>query len=118
MTGRWPRIAAGFGYTTSVGVPILIHGRCGARSIVCGHEPISSTAEEHLVDFADLAGTAIANADTKTQLRRLRARVVATADETRRRLQRDLHDGAQATAPPDDHHAQARARRGATGPRR
>ena len=45
--------------------------------------------------FAELAATAIANAENKAKLTASRARVVATADETRRRLQRDLHDGAQ-----------------------
>ena len=39
--------------------------------------------------------TAIANAENLTELTASRARVVAAADETRRRIERDLHDGAQ-----------------------
>ena len=46
-------------------------------------------------DFADLVGTAIANAATRAELIASRARIVAAADEGRRRLERDLHDGAQ-----------------------
>ena len=51
--------------------------------------------EERLAQFAELAAAAIANAENKAKLTASRARVVATADETRRRLQRDVHDGAQ-----------------------
>ena len=46
-------------------------------------------------DFADLVGTSIANAATRAELIASRARIVAAADEGRRRLERDLHDGAQ-----------------------
>jgi signal transduction histidine kinase len=46
-------------------------------------------------DFADLVGTAITNAATRAELIASRARIVAAADEGRRRLERDLHDGAQ-----------------------
>jgi signal transduction histidine kinase len=48
-----------------------------------------------LTPFAELVAAAIANAENKSKLMTSRARVVATADETRRRLQRDVHDGAQ-----------------------
>jgi signal transduction histidine kinase len=48
-----------------------------------------------IADFAELVGTAIANAEARTQLAASRARVVAAADETRRRIERDLHDGTQ-----------------------
>ena len=53
------------------------------------------TAEERLLEFAELVAAAVASAENKAQLRASRARLVATADETRRRLQRDVHDGAQ-----------------------
>ena len=45
--------------------------------------------------FAQLVGTAIANADSRDQLTASRARLVAAADDARRRVVRDLHDGAQ-----------------------
>ena len=52
-------------------------------------------AEDRLAQFAELAAAAIANAENRAELRASRARVVATADETRQRLQRDVHDGTQ-----------------------
>jgi len=42
-----------------------------------------------------LVATAIASAQAHTELTASRARIVATADETRRRIERDLHDSAQ-----------------------
>jgi signal transduction histidine kinase len=48
-----------------------------------------------MADFTELAAAAISNAEAHTALMQSRARVVATADETRRRVERDLHDGAQ-----------------------
>ena len=51
--------------------------------------------EARLADFTDLVATAIANAESRADLAASRARIVATADETRRRIERDLHDGAQ-----------------------
>ena len=48
-----------------------------------------------LAGFTELVATAIANAEGKAALAASRARIVATADQTRRRIERDLHDGAQ-----------------------
>ena len=53
------------------------------------------TAEQRVSDFADLITIAIANANARAELTASRARIVAAADETRRRIERDLHDGAQ-----------------------
>jgi signal transduction histidine kinase len=58
-------------------------------------EPLSPDTERRLGAFASLAGTAIANADAGTELAASRKRIVAAADEARRRLERNLHDGAQ-----------------------
>jgi signal transduction histidine kinase len=40
-------------------------------------------------------GTAVANAESRAELLASRSRIVTTADQTRRRIERDLHDGAQ-----------------------
>ena len=48
-----------------------------------------------MVDFTELVATAIANAESRAELTASRARIVAASDETRRRLERDLHDGVQ-----------------------
>jgi signal transduction histidine kinase len=51
-------------------------------------------AESRLRGFTELVETALANADARAELAS-RARLVAAADEERRRVVRDLHDGAQ-----------------------
>jgi signal transduction histidine kinase len=51
--------------------------------------------EARMADFADLVATSIANAATRDELLASRARIVAAADDARRRIERDLHDGAQ-----------------------
>ncbi|HUC21750.1 MAG TPA: histidine kinase [Streptosporangiaceae bacterium] len=51
--------------------------------------------EERLASFTELVATAIANADSRAELLASRARIVAAADEARRRIERDLHDGTQ-----------------------
>jgi signal transduction histidine kinase len=58
-------------------------------------EPLPATVEERIASFTDLVATAIANIQAHTDLAESRARVVAAADEERRRVVRDLHDGAQ-----------------------
>jgi len=45
--------------------------------------------------FADLLGAALSNAENLAALTASRARVLAAADEARRQIERDLHDGAQ-----------------------
>jgi signal transduction histidine kinase len=57
--------------------------------------PWPPETEARLADFTELAATAIANAESRAELDASRARIVATADATRRRIERDLHDGAQ-----------------------
>jgi signal transduction histidine kinase len=51
--------------------------------------------ESQIAEFTELVATAVANAESRAELTASRARVVATADETRRRIERDLHDGTQ-----------------------
>jgi signal transduction histidine kinase len=84
------------GFRFAVGAPIRVDDRLwGFVAVVsAGDEPPPGT-EARLADFTELVGTAIANADAQAALTASRARVVASADETRRRIERDLHDGAQ-----------------------
>ena len=58
-------------------------------------EPLPADTEARLTGFTELVATAIANAEANAELKASRARIVATADQTRRRIERDLHDGAQ-----------------------
>jgi signal transduction histidine kinase len=48
-----------------------------------------------MLEFTELAGTAIANADSRYELAASRRRIVAASDEARRQIERDLHDGTQ-----------------------
>jgi len=59
------------------------------------HGRLLPDTEGWLADFVELVATAISNAEIQAELQRSRARIVATADQTRRRIERDLHDGAQ-----------------------
>nr|WP_221380290.1 GAF domain-containing protein [Actinoplanes polyasparticus] len=79
----------------SVAVPVVVEGRLwgGLATTTRGEPP--ADAEDRLAEFAELAAAAIANAENKEKLRASRARVVATDNEVRQRLQRDVHDGAQ-----------------------
>jgi signal transduction histidine kinase len=58
-------------------------------------EPFPPDTEAQIARFTELVATAIANAQAQADLKASRARIVASADQTRRRIERDLHDGAQ-----------------------
>jgi signal transduction histidine kinase len=90
-------MAADFDVASSVvSVPITVEGSVwGAVNGRSVGSPLTPGTEDRLTRFAELAAAAIANAQNKEKLTASRARVVATADETRRKLQRDVHDGAQ-----------------------
>jgi signal transduction histidine kinase len=85
------------GVVSSVGCPIMVGcDLWGVAIASCSTpEPLPADTEERMVDFTELAATAIANAQSHADLIASRARVVAAADETRRRIERDLHDGTQ-----------------------
>jgi signal transduction histidine kinase len=89
-------VAQEVGVTSAVAVPITVDGQIwGNLSTSSDGPPIPDGTEDRLRPFAELAALAIANAKNRTELHASRARIVAAADETRRRVQRDVHDGAQ-----------------------
>ncbi|MEU9957026.1 nitrate- and nitrite sensing domain-containing protein [Streptomyces sp. NPDC050982] len=90
-TGRAARVGR------SVGAPIVVDDRLWGAVVVSASrpEPLPRGAESRLADFTELIATAIANADSRAQLAASRARVVAAGDASRRRIERDLHDGVQ-----------------------
>jgi signal transduction histidine kinase len=85
------------GTRTTVAAPIVVERALwGAISIQrTTEEPFPAEAEERLGDFAALVAQAIANAGAQAELRASRVRLVAAADEERKKLERNLHDGAQ-----------------------
>ncbi len=82
---------------SGVGAPISVEGRIWGVMVLNSttEDPLPPGTEDRLAGFTDLVATAIANAQSQAELRASRARIVTTADETRRRIERDLHDGAQ-----------------------
>ena len=119
------------GVRSAVGAPVVVDGQVWGAAIVGSSrpEPLPPDTEARVGDFADLVATALANAQTREELTASRARIVVAADEARRRIERDLHDGAQqrlvslgldlrtaeATLPPGLHGVKAQIAAIATG---
>jgi GAF domain-containing protein len=87
----------GTGVRSAVGTPIIVEGRLwGVMAAGSSQEqPLPPDTEARLASFTELVATAIANAEARTEVAASRARLVAATDEERRRVVRDLHDGAQ-----------------------
>jgi signal transduction histidine kinase len=85
------------GPVSVIAAPVIVAGSLfGALTATrAAGDPFPAGAEVRLRSFADLAGQSIANERAETELRASRLRIVQTADEARRRLERNLHDGAQ-----------------------
>jgi len=95
-SGPMAELAREFGFRASAGVPVMVEGRLwGVMMVESRVEPLPAGTEAQLAEFTELAATAIANAEAQAALAASRARIVATADATRRRIERNLHDGAQ-----------------------
>ena len=78
-------------------VPVVRQGELlGAISIwMPKDEPLRLAGEQLVADVASQAGLVLSNAGLIEDLRASRQRLVAAQDEVRRRLERDIHDGAQ-----------------------
>ncbi|MDX6688089.1 MAG: hypothetical protein QOF86_4217, partial [Baekduia sp.] len=88
--------ARAIGMNAAVATPIFADGRIwGALMVMARRGPLPATTEDRLAHFTDLVAAAIGNAESRAELTASRARIAATADQTRRRIQRDVHDGAQ-----------------------
>jgi signal transduction histidine kinase len=84
------------GVRSAVASPIVVEGRIwGAIGLGSRRGRLPQDTEQRLAEFTELVATAIANAESRAELTASRARIVAATDQTRRRIERDLHDGAQ-----------------------
>src|SRR3954468_17113295 len=85
------------GYRAGVAAPVTVGGSLWGvlTAVTTSDEPLSEGLEQQLCDFADLVAQALANADAYEKLAASRARVLQAGDAERRRLERNLHDGAQ-----------------------
>jgi signal transduction histidine kinase len=88
---------ASFGYTSAAAAPIKLGGNVWGALVAAGQgiAPFPAGTEQRLADFADLVAQALANAEAYRKLADSRARIVEVTDNERRRLERNLHDGAQ-----------------------
>ena len=95
--GVIPDAIAGTGIRGGTGAAIVVDGEVwgvmGAG--VAESEPLRDDIADRLGEFTELVATAISNTEARTELAASRARIVAAADGERRRVVRDLHDGAQ-----------------------
>jgi signal transduction histidine kinase len=95
-SGDIPAVIRDLGVNSSVATPIVVEGALWGVVIVgTDSDRFPDGTERRLEEFTELAATAIANASSRSELAASRARVVAASDETRRRIERDLHDGTQ-----------------------
>jgi signal transduction histidine kinase len=85
------------GVRSAAGTPVVVEGRLwGLMAVGSSQEaPLPSDTEARLASFTELVATAIANTEARTEVAASRARIVAAIDDERRRVVRDLHDGAQ-----------------------
>lgn len=85
------------GIRSSVGTPVIVEGRVWGAMVAASRRPVPLPAgtESRVAEFTALVATAIANMQARSDLAASRARIVAATDQERRRVVRDLHDGAQ-----------------------
>jgi len=78
-------------------VPVLHQGELlGAISVQMPRgEPLRPAGQQLVADVASQAGLVLSNAGLFEDLRASRQRLVTAQDEARRRLERNIHDGAQ-----------------------
>ncbi|HWW90185.1 MAG TPA: GAF domain-containing protein, partial [Solirubrobacteraceae bacterium] len=96
-SGYTGEIARKLGLRSGVGSPIVVGGRLWGAMLAASarSEPLPADAESHIGEFTELVATAVSNLQARSELAASRARIVAATDEERRRVVRDLHDGAQ-----------------------
>jgi signal transduction histidine kinase len=96
-TGELADRVKALGIHAAVAAPVHVGGRLWGAMIVSSvkPEPFPPGSEHRIGDFAQLVSQALSNAEARRDLAASRARLVEAADTERRRLERNLHDGAQ-----------------------
>jgi signal transduction histidine kinase len=97
VRGRAAELMRAHGYGAAVAAPIVAGGRTWGLLLVASASPdaLSGDAERRLGDFAELVALGLESAEAREQLNASRLRMLGAALEERRRLERNLHDGAQ-----------------------
>ena len=96
-TGALGTLTYNLGIRSGAGTPIVVDGRLWGAMLAASREakPLPAGTEQRIEEFTELVATAISVIEARLDLAASRARIVAAADEERRRVVRDLHDGAQ-----------------------
>src|SRR3954468_2819922 len=97
VTGEFAAMIRDFGIDASVAAPIRVGGELWGAIVASTtrDSPLTSDSEARIDEFAELVALGLASAAARTELAASRARIVAAGDAERRRLERNLHDGAQ-----------------------
>jgi PAS domain S-box-containing protein len=95
VSGDTARQMVESGYRSAVSAPIVVGGIIWGAVTVAATEPLPADSEARLTAFCDLVSLAVASAQAREDLTASRRRIVASGDEQRRKLERNLHDGAQ-----------------------
>ncbi len=96
-TGETADMIRDLGVHMAVGCPIVVEGRLWGAMLAASLQPgpLPLDTESRIAEFNELVATAVSNLHARSELAASRARIVAATDEERRRVVRDLHDGAQ-----------------------
>jgi len=95
LPGEVPKLMMRIGYRSTVSAPIVVAGILWGAVAIASAEPLPPESEGRLGAFCELVSLAVASAQARDDLRSSRARIVRAGDEQRRKLERNLHDGAQ-----------------------
>jgi signal transduction histidine kinase len=95
LGGDLPKLMLQIGYRSTVSAPIVVAGILWGAVAIASVEPLPAESETRLGAFCELISLAVASAQARDDLRSSRARIVNAGDEQRRKLERNLHDGAQ-----------------------
>ena len=97
VPGEAARLTRLAGYRSAVMAPITAGGRLWGTLAVfsASADHFPPDAQQRLADFTNLVALALESAEAHDQLTASRARIVEASVAERRRLERNLHDGAQ-----------------------
>jgi PAS domain S-box-containing protein len=96
LTGDLAAQVRELGAQAAVAAPIMVQGYLwGAMIVISNEGPFAPGTETRIAEFTDLVALALSSTDANAQLAASRARIVEAGDAERRRLERNLHDGAQ-----------------------
>ena len=97
VSGEFAALIRSLGIDASVAAPISVGGELWGAIVVSTTRdaPLAADAEARIEEFAELVALGLASAEARAEVAASRVRIVAAGDAERRRLERNLHDGAQ-----------------------